>query len=83
MGFFKKKSSDNGGSTDSGKGKGSDPVDKLLNQSRDQDQQDYENHNDPMNKANNDANATSDRVAAQRQANRRWGKDKQPHGDED
>ena len=55
---------------------------KLMNQSPDDDRRDYEQHNDPDRQAENKGVAISDRIAGQRQANRRWGKDKQPHGDD-
>lgn len=44
---------------------------------------DYADHQAKRADGSADADHRSNMIAAQRQANRLWGKDKQPHGDDD
>ena len=47
-----------------------------------EDLEEYEKFNDPFEKANRDAQRRSDMVQAQRGANRKWGREKRPDGDD-
>lgn len=48
-----------------------------------QDLEDYAKFNDPFEAANRDAKSRSNMVQAQRAANRTWGREKQPSGDDE
>lgn len=47
------------------------------------DLEDYEKFNDPYEAANRDAQRKTEMIQAQRAANRTWGRDKQPDGDDE
>lgn len=48
-----------------------------------QDLEDYAKFNDPFEAANRDAEIRSNMIQAQRAANRTWGREKQPSGDDE